>query len=128
MKAEKWIDRVKAARGWDSDYRVAKELGITRQAVSNYRSRTPTLDEESSMKVAHALGINPALVLADQAMERTKNDEAKHAWFSILERLGGVAAAALLTVGLGVSPAPANAAQGGDSVYIMLINVSELMP
>lgn len=73
MKAAEWIDKVKVARGWASDYRAAKELGLSRQTVSGYRSKTPTLDEESAIKVAHALGEKPEAVLLDQFAERVKD-------------------------------------------------------
>lgn len=79
MKAAEWIDRVKAARGWDSDYRVAKELKLSRQTVSDYRSRTPSMDEDTAIKVAAALGERPEAVLLDQYAERTKNPEVRSA-------------------------------------------------
>jgi transcriptional regulator with XRE-family HTH domain len=85
MKAENWIDQVKKVNGWESDYRAAKELGLSRTTISSYRSKTPTLDEETSLKVAHALGVNPAIVLADQAIQRARTEEAKTAWSSILK-------------------------------------------
>ena len=116
MKATDWIDRVKTAKGWESDYRAAKELGLSRSSVSGYKSKTPTLDEDTSIKVAHALEINPALVLADQAMERAKNEEAKTAWGAVLERLGGMAASVFLTAGLvgGLAASP-DARSAGSS-------------
>ena len=52
MKAAGWIDRVKAAKGWDSDYRVAKELGLTRSTVSFHRKGHSTLDEDSGSPVS----------------------------------------------------------------------------
>lgn len=80
MKASGWIDRVKAARGWDSDYRAAKELEIHRSTVSVYRSKADaTLDEDTSIKVAAALGERPEAVLLDQYAERTKNPEVRSA-------------------------------------------------
>ncbi|MBB1073625.1 helix-turn-helix domain-containing protein [Rhodoferax sp. 4810] len=121
MKAAQWIDRVKALRGWDSDYRVAKELGLGRQTISTYRSKTSnTMDEDTAVKVAAALGTNPAIILADQAMERAKNEDAKSAWGSILERLGGAAAMVLVSVAtLGMAPAPAHSggSDGATSVH-----------
>ena len=104
MKAAEWIDRVKVSKGFDSDYRAGKELGFSRNTISNFRcNRNATMDESSAMKVAHALDLDPAIVLADQAMERAKDGEARTAWASILERLGGVAAGLLVCVG--VNPA-----------------------
>lgn len=122
MKAAEWIDRVKTAKKWESDYRAAKELVLSRNAISNYRvGARNTMDETTSIKVAHALGIDPAIILADQAMEMTKNDEARSAWSAILERLGGVAAGFLIAVGA-TAPAPAPAAQAQSTsagLYIM---------
>lgn len=75
MKASDWIDRVKAAKGWESDYRAAKELGITQAAVSRIRvTNDATLSEETAIKVANALGINAASVVLDQLAQRTKSE------------------------------------------------------
>ena len=72
MKAAEWIDRIKTTKGWESDYRVAKELGLSKQTISKYRGPTPTFDEEMALRVAEALGIDPAAVLIDQLAERSK--------------------------------------------------------
>lgn len=79
MKAAFWIDRVKTARALDSDYGVAKLLGIGRATVSRYRSADSTLDEDTAIKVAAALGERPEAVLLDQYAERTKNPEVRSA-------------------------------------------------
>lgn len=47
MKAANWIDQIKTRHGWDSDYRVAKEIGLSRGTISIYRTRQSTLDEEA---------------------------------------------------------------------------------
>ena len=61
MNAAHWIDKVKTAKGWGSDYRVAKELGLSPNTISTYRGgRSQTMDEVTSIKVAEALGIDPA--------------------------------------------------------------------
>ncbi len=73
MKAADWIDRVKASKGWESDYRVAKELEFSRNTIGTYRSgRSNTMDEETAIKVAMALNIDPAAVIIDQVAERSK--------------------------------------------------------
>lgn len=73
MKAADWIDRVKKTRQIDSDYGVAKLLGLSRTTVSMYRTSTSTLDERSALSVAAALGERPEAVLLDQVAERTKD-------------------------------------------------------
>lgn len=87
MKAAEWIDRVKLARGWDSDYRVAKEIGVGRATVSKYRTRESTLDEDTAIRVAGALGERPEAVLLDQYAERTKNPEVRSALTEAAKRL-----------------------------------------
>lgn len=77
MKAAEWIDRVKVAKGWESDYRVGKELGFSRAVVSNYRTKArATLDDDNATKVAAAIGIPAEAVLVDQYVERSKSDSA----------------------------------------------------
>lgn len=75
MKAFEWIDRVKNARGIESDYAAAKALGVTKQAISTYRAKGSTLDENAAISVAKLLGIPPTGVVLDQAAERTKSPE-----------------------------------------------------
>lgn len=123
MKAADWIDRVKASKGLSSDYSAAKQLGVTTSTISWYRRvANKTLDEETAIKVAHALEINPSVILADQSMERARNDEARTAWAEILKQLGGVAAGLFVALNIGFTPSPAQAAQtaeptGSSSVY-----------
>ncbi|MCM2250832.1 MAG: hypothetical protein NDJ19_00595 [Ramlibacter sp.] len=87
MKASEWIDRVKKQRGWESDYRAAKEIGLSRTAISNWRVRPMTLDEDSAIKVAAALGERPEAVLLDQYAERTKNPAVRSALTEAARRL-----------------------------------------
>lgn len=88
MKAAEWIDRAKSIKGWDSDYRAAKELGITRGAMSQIRTGdSATLGEETAIKVAKVLGFNPAGIIVDQMAERSKSPEVRSALSREVERL-----------------------------------------
>ena len=73
------------------------------------------MDEDTALKVANALTIDPAIVLTDQAMERAKNTEARSAWNAVLQRLGGVAVSIFLTAGLGWSMLASPDVQARDS-------------
>lgn len=85
MNAAHWIDRARVANGWPSDYRAAQELALSRSAISIYRSKpTATLDEDVAVRVAHACGVHPALVVVDQLAERTKSDAARKALRGLL--------------------------------------------
>lgn len=122
MKASEWIDRVKKQHGWDSDYRAAKELGLSRNTISNYRGGIrQTFDEDVAIKVAHALKVPVESVLVDQVMERTKDSEARSAWQRVLQGLSGVAAGLLVACGLIGTPTPSHASTASITapLYIM---------
>jgi len=88
MKAAAWIDRIKVTKNISSDYAAAKYLGLSQSSIVTMRRRHSTLDDDSALKVALALDIEPVIVLADQAMERAKSEEAKKAWTGVLDKLG----------------------------------------
>ncbi|NVO07184.1 MAG: helix-turn-helix transcriptional regulator [Rhodoferax sp.] len=83
MKASDWIDQVKSALNLPSDYAAAKALHITRSAVSKYRSRESTLDEDTAISVAKVLNISPARVVLDQVAERAKSDELRRSLYDL---------------------------------------------
>lgn len=106
-----------------SDYRLAKELEISRAAVSKYKNKGDTLSEETAMKVASILEIEPIVVLAAIHAEKAKTAEIKAAWRGLVERLGSVAAMCLIATGINAfQPAPALASETintTDDLYIM---------
>lgn len=88
MLASEWIDRVKKAHGWTSDYKAAQELEITRGSMSEIRNgHTLTLREDTAIKVAKALGAPPEAVVLDQYAERTKAPEIREALRAAAHRL-----------------------------------------
>ena len=80
------LDAVKAAKGISSDYALAPVLGMTRGAVSNYRQGTRVMDDVAAMKVADALGVDPAYVVACVHAERAvkEGDDARAAMWEIV--------------------------------------------
>lgn len=87
MKAAEWIDRVKTANGWDSDYKAAQALGLSRTTISMLRSKQSTFDEDTALKVAGALGERPEAIILDQAAERVKSPEVRAALLAAAKRL-----------------------------------------
>lgn len=88
MNAAQWIDLVKKAQGWTSDYKAAQALEITRSAMSGIRNgHTHTLGEDTAIRVANALGERPEAVLLDQYAERTKTPEVRAALLDAARRL-----------------------------------------
>lgn len=88
MKAVEWIDRAKKAKGWTSDYQAAHELGMTRGGMSQIRTgESVTLSEETAIKVAKILGINPTGIVVDQLAERSKSPEVRTSLSRLVEGL-----------------------------------------
>lgn len=86
MKTIEYLDAVKAKRGLPSDYALAKELGITRESVAQYRSGRSALGIETSMKVGEILGLDGHMVYAHGQIERAKNGTQADFWQAISEK------------------------------------------
>lgn len=113
---QQYLDAVKAKHGAASDYALSKVLGVSHQQITNYRRKGYGLGNETAIKVAELLEIDPGIVIAAVHAERAKSEAERNAWRSMFEKLGGVAAG--LVIGLSaVSPSPAQAVEQANSVY-----------
>ena len=81
------LEAVKRQRGLTSDYQLSKALGVTRAAVSLYRTRGDVLSDELALHVAELAGLKPDYVLACVAAERSKSERARAVWRETAERL-----------------------------------------
>lgn len=75
-----------------SDYRLAKELGVTRSAMSRYLLGKNTFDERVQLKIAELLELNDGYVAACIQAERASMPEARAMWESVANMLRGAAA------------------------------------
>lgn len=109
-----YLDEAKAKIGIESDYAFAKNIGITRGAMSNYRNKVSIMDDYTAAQVANILGIQAIIVIAAANAERERDDGKKDFWQKYWKKLGGIAASIfLMTVTLFVTvtyPTPAQAA------------------
>ncbi len=98
-----------------SDYQLAKILGITRSAMSKYRTGIcHVFGEEIGYRIAELLELPKEYVLSCLAAERSKDKKVKKVWERIAE-LTRVAVVALAVTFAGsgiVTPTPAHAAGG----------------
>jgi len=108
------LDALKAKTGAPSDYALHKTLGVTKQAISRYRTGLDSFSDEMALKVASILEMEPYLVLAICHADRAKTEPEKAAWRAAFEKLGGMAAAVVLGIAM-QSPTPAQAAPVLDS-------------
>ena len=118
-----YLDEAKEKLGIESDYAMAKWLGVGRAAVSNWRVKRNFIDDYAAAKIAQALGVEPMEIIAAANAEREKGDK-KEFWENFYKRLGGIAASIFFAVNLIMTPTPSQAAPmlnaDGDAVYIML--------
>lgn len=119
------LDLARERAGIPSDYRLAKMLGVATQRISNWRHDLawPTLPQ--AFQLAEWAQLNPAQVIAeierDRAERQGKADTAR-TWREWAEKLGGIAAAVIVSVtalagGTGANPASARVSgeHGGSS-------------
>ena len=114
-----FLDAVKSKYGLASDYAVAKKLRISQPTVSRYRKKQGYLDDEVALRVAKALEIDAAYVLACAHAERAKGEEMRATWSRIAEKLGAVAA----TVFIGVAGYTVPLPQAHSATSVMLEDV-----
>ena len=117
-----WLDAVKAKLQIKSDYALAKAWGLRTTRLSNYRSRRSFLDEEMVFKIADALDVDAAIILASVEAERAKRPQVKAAWERIARAISA-AVFALFFAGFSVFGGSAGTAQAGaffnDNIHIM---------
>lgn len=92
------LDSAKAKAGIDSDYRLAKVIGITHSAVSNYRAKKTMPDARVLEQLCALSGDDVAVVMAQVQAERERTPEAKNMWLMVAARLRGAATTAILSV------------------------------
>lgn len=129
MKTLEWLDALKQHHGVQSDYRLAKILGVTAQTVSGWRAGARLPDALTCYEIAYQLAVDPAQVVADverERAERAGRTEAASAWRKALDRLSGTAAAVVVGTAL-IAPSPAQTSTGtttyggasAQTLYIM---------
>jgi transcriptional regulator with XRE-family HTH domain len=91
-----FLDRAKKGAGVESDYALAKIVGVSRANVSNWRNERNAPDERAIVKLCDLSGDDPEYVaLLIQSM-RAANDDAAGLWRRAAERLKKGAAAVAL--------------------------------
>ena len=97
------LERAKAGANIDSDYRLAKVIGITHASVSTWRMGKSLPNEKVIQQLCAMSGDDPGVIAAEIQAARSKSPEAKNMWNLIAKRLAGVASTAFLSVVLAIS-------------------------
>lgn len=89
----KVLDEAKKRLSIESDYALAKALGLKPQHISGYRKGGHLPDDSIALRLAEAAGMDPLQLLAQINAERAKDPKVKRFWKMI-----GTAAAAILAI------------------------------
>ena len=92
------LDETKKAQGVESDYALAKLLGLPTQRISDYYKGHRVPDEFACLRIAEALGKDYAEISAAVRIEAEKDENRKEAWRRYYKSIGGVAASFMLAV------------------------------
>lgn len=113
-----YIDAAKAITG--SDNKTALRMGVTRAAISHYRSGRSIPDEYGIFQLAEILEIDEREIFIALHVQSEKNPAKRRFW----EKLAGASLGIIFSVSIFMSPTPSEAApalnQWAKSLYIML--------
>ncbi len=114
MKTIDYCDSIKRRHHWDSDYRLAKELHITRAAMSKYRNDKAKFSDQTCIEAAKLLDLNPAFVILDMYCQRTKCAAAAKILKATAKQIARTTASILLVVSMGYGTAGIEDAHAGE--------------
>ncbi len=100
LKVSEFLDKSKACAGIETDYRLAKVIGISHSAVTSYRTDRTLPDERVIQKLCEFTGDDPDVISALFQSRRARTEEGRVLWMRVAQRLtagaaAGIAAAAL---------------------------------
>jgi hypothetical protein len=115
MKPSAYLDAVKAQLNIATDYELAKRLEVPRGHVAEYRNGKRGVPLAAAFKLAIALQLDPAQVVADLEEQREKNTSRRDFWRGFLSRASTVIAVVLCTLVWSFS---ATCAGGANALYL----------
>lgn len=90
------LDAVKASAGIETDYALAKELGVHRQLVSSFYKGTRRPDNRMCLEIAERIKLPLERVIAIVEIEAEKDEARREAWKGYFKSIGGMAASFML--------------------------------
>ena len=81
------LDRAKRVQKVTSDYKLSLTTGIGESSLFAYRNKGVLPDEINCIKLADAMGEDPALLTVEMQAQRAKTPEAREVWMTIARRL-----------------------------------------
>lgn len=107
--------KLDVAKQWNniqSDYALAKKMGITQSALINYRRGKTLPDERAISELCKLTGEDPHWLAAHVQAERAKTKEAKELWRGVARQLSALHVAVAVTTLLGFTTTTPSAHAG----------------
>lgn len=82
-----FVDDIRRAYNLDSDGKAANKLGVTRSAISTYRTGKSCFEDDTAIRAAAPLNLPTGYVLACIREERSKSETARDAWSQVAKAL-----------------------------------------
>lgn len=93
-----FLSAVKNKYDLPSDYALAGKLELSRASISRFMNGKDNLGDETAMRVADLLDLDPAHVVACIHAERAKTEKEKKMWERFATMTAGVSIAVLLAL------------------------------
>jgi len=79
MNANEWLDKAKKKALLESDYKLAKLIGIDNGGIANIRKRNG-MDNYTAIRIAEILEIDRMQVIVDMELQKAKTAQKKEFW------------------------------------------------
>lgn len=114
---DRLLNRCKSVLDIESDYRLAKVLGISHTTITHWRNGRSTPSDEAVISICALMQKDPAQAIAQLHAERAKTDIARQFWQNTADKLSSALAPVISAVFVAIllvalSPTPAQAATG----------------
>lgn len=83
MNTVEYLQQAKKALNIESDYALAKALGVTRSGMSAHMSGKTTMSDQTACRVAAIIGKHAGLVMLDMQRERASTPEQANIWSEV---------------------------------------------
>lgn len=80
MEATEWLDKAKQKLKLDSDYKLAKVIGIGNGAIANIRKRNAGMDNYVASRLEDILELEKMTIIIDMEIQKAKTEEKRRYW------------------------------------------------
>lgn len=80
MKPAEWLDKAKRKLIIESDYELAKIIGIKPSAITNIRKRNTGVDNYIASRLEDILELEKMTIIIDMEINKEKNEDKKNYW------------------------------------------------